>query len=152
MDRAVATEADMHWRRIPTPRTNSWGKHLGDMASMGDDMNVRILLALLSLGVSIGALGQQQVSAPADGGSAPTRTTAPTSATKRMLDSARKEEGATKQNVPTPQVAVPLRRTATDPKALKPGKRERAAGSVDESAARCQAEQASGLRGDCGPK
>lgn len=113
---------------------------------------VRCLLAgsVLALGLATDALSQPSAPRPASAASAPpARTTAPTSATTRLMDSARTPAADSGARPATPQVAVPLRRGAADPTALKPGKAAPTSGTVDDAAARCLAARASDARTDC---
>lgn len=111
---------------------------------------VRTALAAVVLAAGMGHAAAQTSAATA--GSAPSasptapdgpRATAPTRSTDRVLDAGRQEPLATKEQVATPQLAVPLRRSATDGdgiSAVKPGKPRPAAGGVDDAAARCRAQ------------
>lgn len=106
-------------------------------------------IAVLALGVSTGALAQQQPPTPAAAASSVRQDTAPTSPTTRLLQDARPSGDEGRENVATPQLAVPLRRGTPNATALKPGKPKRPNGSVDDTAARCKAERASGVHAKC---
>lgn len=126
-------------------------------ASVGRRHGRGFVLALAGL-LAVGGVAHAQQPVPAVGAaasaasaaSAPApRATAPTSPTTRLIEAARPAPDAGRGNVATPQVAVPLRRAPPDPVAVKPGRPAAPQGALDESAARCQAERASGLRTNC---
>ena len=112
-------------------------------------MSPVLRISVLALGVWTGALAQQPPPAPTAAASSVQKATAPTSPTTRLLQDARPSGDEGRENVATPQVAIPLKRTASRPVALKPGRPERTRGSVDETAARCGAERASGVQAEC---
>ena len=104
---------------------------------------------MLALGVWTGVLAQQQAPPSAEAASSVRRDTAPTSPTTQLIQDARSSRKDGREDVATPQMAVPLGRTAQKPVALKPGRPEQPKGGVDETAARCQAEKASGPHAKC---
>lgn len=115
---------------------------------------VRAGLALMLAGLLAAAgtiaLAQSAPATPASAASAAPgpRTTAPTSPTARLIDAARPADDA-RENVAVPQVAVPLRGAVPDPVPVKPGRTAAPKGGVDDAAARCVAERASGARTNC---
>jgi len=112
-------------------------------------MSLAFRISVLTLGVWTGAFAQLPPATPTRAASSARETTAPTSPTTRLLQDARPSSDKGRENLATPQVAIPLRRTAPKPVALKPGKPERRKGGVDETAARCQAERASEVLAKC---
>lgn len=102
-------------------------------------------IPVLACGVCAGALAQSAPSSSVGAASSVPTATAPTNPTTRVLQNARPSGDQGKENLATPQVAVPLKRAAPNPIALKPGKQQ-ANGTVDDSVARCKAERASGVK------
>ncbi|HET7795980.1 MAG TPA: hypothetical protein VFL64_21505 [Rhizobacter sp.] len=120
-------------------------------------------IAVLAVTVWGSAAAQPQPSASASVASAPAngtapvakarkgkaKSTAPTNPTTSTLQDARlpADDGGGSQA--TPQIAIPLGRTAEKPVALKPGKAQGAKGGIDDSTARCLAQTASGAAAKC---
>jgi hypothetical protein len=105
-------------------------------------------IATLVFGLCTGALAQQPPAKPAKPASS-VQSTAPTNPTDRLLQDTRPSVDERQDPVATPQVAIPLQRTAPNPVALKPGKAASSTGRVDDAAARCLAARTPGSRSDC---
>ena len=105
-------------------------------------------ISVLLLGVWTGAHAQQQPATPSRSASSVSNNTAPTNPTTRVLQDARPSDGR-QEGAATPQVAIPLKRAASSPIALKPGKPRAPSGTVNDSVARCKAGGASGVQTKC---